>query len=146
MSIGREPQESSAPALDLVGLLAETISGVRSQAAALEQRAQCLASDASQKVREADERVSRCEAARLSAERALSEALGCARAAEKECERANSRASTFQVELEETKARLTAAEARAHHAEATLKQLEQAIRNELLGLGISDPYGRGAAA
>jgi hypothetical protein len=133
------PRASAAPdsttaALDLVSEAAETIRTIQERATQSEARAALLAEQAIEKLRLAEVRIQSAETARREVEENLQRATERLEDAEEELSRTGSRIRAAEAELARAEDRIKATEVRALTAERAFKQLEQAIRAQLIGL------------
>jgi chromosome segregation ATPase len=130
VQVRREP----ASALGLVSQAADVIRAIQERAAESEARAKALAECALEKLEMAEARITDVEAARGQAEEVVSLLTGRLQEAEDELARARSRIAAAENQLANTEHQMRAAEARAIHAEQAVGQIEDAIRDQLLGL------------
>ena len=126
--------DSTTAALDLVSEAAETIRTIQERATQSEARAALLAEHAIEKLRLAEARIQSAETARREAEENLQRAAERLEDTEEELERTGFRIRAAEAELARAEDRIKATEARALTAERAFKQLEQAIRAQLIGL------------
>jgi chromosome segregation ATPase len=126
--------DSTTAALDLVSEAAETIRTIQERATQSEARAAVLAEQAIEKLRLAEARIQSAETARREAEENLQRAAERLEDTEEELERTGFRIRAAEAELAGAEDRIKATEARALTAERAFKQLEQAIRAQLIGL------------
>jgi chromosome segregation ATPase len=127
-------REEGSAALDLVSQAAGVIRGIQDRAAESEARAKALAECALEKLELAETRINDAEAARARAEATLSHLIGRLQEAEQELTRTQSRIAAAENQLVNAERQMRAAEARAIHAEKAVSQIEDAIREQLMGL------------
>jgi chromosome segregation ATPase len=127
-------REEGSAALDLVYQAAGVIRGIQERAAETEDRAKALAECAVEKLEEAEARINDAEAARARAETTLAQLMARLQEAEQELTRTQSRIAAAENQLVNAERQMHAAEARAVHAEKAVGQIEDAIREQLMGL------------
>jgi chromosome segregation ATPase len=130
----RSPRYDPTAALDLVGQAAEAFRSIQDRADETEARARSLARKAVENLQLAEARVQAAETARRAAEEELRKMSARLADAENELGRNVSRIASAEAQLGSAEEQVRAIEARAIRAEQAFKQLEQAIRKQLLGL------------
>jgi len=125
-------EEDSSDALQLVDQLADVIRRKEEHAAAIEAQAQALAGRAFDELNLARTQLRSAEIARDTAEARLGEASAKIETFEGALERIEARISTAETQLSASVLRVKTAETRAAEAEKALRQLEDAIRTQLL--------------
>jgi chromosome segregation ATPase len=124
----------ASSALDLVSQTAEVIRGIQDRAAESEARAKALAESAIEKLQQAGARIDAAEAARGLAQETLSKLSARLDEAERKLARTDSRIAAADAQLANAEQHKRAAETRAFNAEKAVRQIEDAIRTQLLGL------------
>ena len=131
-------------ALDLVAEAADVIKGIERRATESEVRAKTLAESAIEKLHLADSRIQASEEARRAAEENLAKVSARLQEAEKELAQTKSWLATADSQLANANQRAKSIEIRAINAERAVKDVEHAIRTQLVGL--TRELTRGASA
>jgi chromosome segregation ATPase len=126
-------RHEASEALDLVCRAAETIRGLQDRLAESESRARDSAASAIEKLQLAYARVHSAEAERGLAQENLSKLNERLEEAERELARAQSRIATAGAQLTNAERLLRASDTRAINAEKAVRQIEDAIRTQLIG-------------
>lgn len=130
-----EPSSNDATvALDLVAEAAQVIKSIERRAAESEVRAKNLAESAIEKLHMADSRILAAEDARRAAEESLAKVGARLQESEKELMQTRSRLASADAQLAAVEHRMKNFETRALQAEKAVKDVESAIRTQLVGL------------
>jgi hypothetical protein len=131
---GAPTRYDGSAALDLVSQATEMIRGIQDRAHETETRAKTLAEHAIEKLKLTEACLKSAEAGRFAAEESLCKVSAKLQEAERELARTESRIANAEIQLANAEQRMRAADIRAINAERAVKQIEQAIVNQLVGL------------
>ena len=125
---------NAASALELVAEAADVIKSIERRAIESETRAKSLAESAIEKLHHADSRIQAAEDARRAGEDNLVKVSARLQEVEKELMHAKSRLANADAQLANAEQRMKNFELRAIKAEKSVKDVESAIRMQLVGL------------
>jgi chromosome segregation ATPase len=133
-AVPEPPANNASSALDLVAEAAEVIKSIERRAIESETRAKSLAESAIEKLHHADSRIQASDEARRAGEENLAKVNARLQEVEKELTHTKSRLANADAQFAGAEQRAKNFELRAIKAEKAVKDVESAIRLQLMGL------------